>query len=95
MTAVGEGEKLRAGASMKTLLLLFTKLPKVKKSCFSSTLCLSFVFGFWLIETTTTNLHGLTHTNLLKSTDQVTLNYKYMNNFNWVQGNLIYYRINP
>ena len=46
MTAVGEGEKLRAGASMKTLLLLFTKLPKVKKSCFSVHFMSFFCFWF-------------------------------------------------
>ena len=57
--------------SMKTLLLLLTKLLNARKFCFSpcSFSCLSFVifvFVFWPIETTTANLQGLSHSNPCK-----------------------------
>ena len=65
---------------------------------FPSALCLSLVFLvfiFWLIETTTTNLQGLTHSNQSGSTNQVTLSNEHMNHFFWAYINLVHYRINP
>ena len=52
-----------------------------------SALCLFFVFFvffFWLIETTTANLQGLTHSNSSKSTNQATLSDEHMNHLFWV-----------
>ena len=51
-----------------------------------SALCLSFVFFvfvFWSIETTTSNLQGLTHSNPSKITSQVTVSNEHMNHVFW------------
>ena len=66
---------------MKTLLLLFTKSPNVRKLCFSicslSFLCF-LVFAFWPIEATTESLRALTHSNSSKSANQVTPSNKFL-----------------
>ena len=70
-------------ASMKTFLLLLTKSPNTRNFLPLSALCLFrfFIFIFWPIETTTTNLQGLTHSNPSESTNQVTLSNKHINHF--------------
>ena len=71
-------------ASMKALLL-FSPSHLTQKKLFFCLLSvfLFFVFAFWPIETTTANMQGLTHTNLLKSTNQVTLSNEHMNHTFW------------
>ena len=64
---------------------------------FPSALCLcfvSFVFVFWPIETTTTNLQDLTYSNSWESTNQVAVSIKHMNHLFWAWDNLAHYRIN-
>ena len=80
---------------MKTFLLLLTKSPKARNFCFS--LCFMsffrffFVFVFCPIEITTANL---THSNIQKILNQVTLSNKHMNHLFWVKGSLDHYHIN-
>ena len=55
---------------MKFLLLLLTQSPYTRNFLFVRLLYVFFFFvvAFWPIETTTTNLQGLTHSNTSKST---------------------------
>ena len=72
-------KKLRA--SMETLLLLLTKLPNARKCCLCASFCLSFVFSFSFLNmrsietigTTTAYFQSFNHSNLSKTTIQVTL----------------------
>ena len=74
--------------SMKTLLLLLTKSPYARKICFlvcflSFFRFFFFVFVVWSIETTTTNMLGMTPSNPEKCTNQVTLSNEYMKYLFW------------
>ena len=75
--------KLRV--SMKTLLLIITKSPKVRKFCFSVHFLyfVFLVFLFWLIDSTTKNLQGLTLSNPSRRTNQVTLSNEHINLLFW------------
>ena len=73
-------------ASMKTLCYSLPSHLKRENFVSLSAFRLSFVFfwfRFWPMETTTTNLLGLTHSDLLKSINQVNLSSKHMNNLLW------------
>ena len=83
MSAVGE-ETNEPETSLRWKLFFWSSLSHLTPEIFvfPSTLCLSFVFFvfvFWPIETTTTNLQCLTHSNHSKSTNQVTLSNEHMN----------------
>ena len=94
-SAVGE-ETGEPETSLRWKLFCYSskKSPNAKNFCFSFCF-MSFVFISWPIETTTANLQGLTHSNLSKSTNQVTLTNGHMNHLFWAYGNLVHYHINP
>ena len=84
MSAVGKG---RNYVLRWKLYATPYKSLKARKFCFSvcfpSFFRFFFVFVFWPIETTTTNLLGLTHSDLPKIINQVNLSNKQMNHLLW------------
>ena len=76
-------------------LYCYSSPSNLTREIFFCLLSAFFAFLFWPIEITTANLQGLTHSNLSRSTNQVTLSNEHMNDFFWVQGDMIHYSTIP
>ena len=85
MSAVGNkrGSQKQTIAFDENFIATPHQVTKCQKILFipllSVFLSIFFVFKFWSIETTTSNLQGLTHSNPSKNTNQVTVSNKHMN----------------